>query len=440
MSAVAAMAAPRRNRAGTAQELRGVRVAWKWREENAMRGALRIGRVLGIEVALDWSWIFVFLLMTWNLTVLFNRWHPNWALGPSLFLAFVAALLFFASVLAHELAHAMVAMRFGMTVRQIRLFLFGGVSDIEREPPSPRVEILMAIAGPALSLGLGLFLSAIAGARLMRIPDVDLDPVAAIAQLTPFQTLVFWLGPVNVAIGLFNLIPGFPLDGGRVLRGIVWKITNDLHRATEIATRGGRFIGLVFILLGISMTLGLRVPYLGTGVGGLWLAFIGWFLRSAAERSFGALLTEEMLEGFRVTHLMRHHGEVLSPSLPLRSAINHTFMRSSEHAFPVVDAQGRLLGLLCVGDIRKIPNTEWDGTTVFDAMMPLVALTVVSPNEPVYEALRKLGRRDVDQLPVVEDGILVGMLTRGDIARWLELNVGAKRGGPGPGPLTPRAA
>lgn len=389
-----------------------------------------MGRILGIEIALDWSWIFIFLLMTWNLTVLFHQWHPFWALGSALFLAIISAILFFTSVLAHELAHALVATSFGMRVRQIRLFLFGGVSDIEREPPSPRVEILMALAGPALSLGLGLVLTALAGASLKQVPDVDTDPVAAIAGLTPFQTLVFWLGPVNITIGLFNLIPGFPLDGGRVLRGAVWKITGNLHRATAVATSGGKIVGLGFMLIGVAMAIGIHVPFFGTGAGGLWLAFIGWFLRSAAERSFGALRTEEMLEGVRVSTLMRLHGNVLAPSLTLRVAVDETFMRSSEHAFPVVNGDGRLMGLLCLGDVRKIPRENWDHVTVFEAMTPIAKLTTAKPEDSAYDALRKLGGLDVDQLPVVEDGVLVGMLTRADVARWLELNIGAT--------LTPR--
>jgi Zn-dependent protease/CBS domain-containing protein len=400
-----------------------------------MHGAFRIGRVFGIEIALDWSWVLVSLLMTWNLTVLFGQWHPTWAIGPSSLLALVAALLFFASVLAHELAHSWVATHFGMTVRQIRLFLFGGVSDIEREPPSARVEIWMAIAGPLLSLGLGLLLTALAGLSLARVPDVASDPVAAVAALTPFQTLVFWLGPVNVGIGLFNLIPGFPLDGGRVLRGILWSVTNDLHRATAIATAGGRFVGLAFILCGFAMTFGVSVPFFGSGSGGLWLALIGWYLRSAAERSFGTFLTEEMLEGLRVGHLMRRRGLSLAPSQTLRAAVDDTFMRSSEHASPVLDAGGRLLGLLCVADVRKVPREDWNRVTVFDAMLPLASLAVVTPDDSAYDALQKLGRLDVDQLPVIEAGVLVGMLTRADIARWLALNASAARR-----PLTPRAA
>lgn len=400
-----------------------------------MQRAFRIGRVFGIDVGVDWSWTLVFLLMSWNLTVVFHGWHPTWALPARLSLAVIAALLFFASVLAHELAHALVAKSFGMTVREIRLFLFGGVSNIEREPPSPRAEFWMAIAGPLMSFGLGVLFLTMAGTTLsLRAVDA-MDPWQTLAGLSPVSTLLFWLGPVNVMVGLFNLIPGFPLDGGRVLRAIVWKLTGDLHKATLAASTVGRAIGWTFVLVGIAMVFGARVPLFGQGAGsGIWLAFIGWFLGSAAERSFGAMVVQEVLDGVRVSHLMRQTGYVVPRRTSVREVVDGWFMRSSEHAFPVVE-DDRLLGLVCVGDVRKVGQDRWGVTPVTEVMTPRERLTVVEPGDEAQTALRKLGELDVDQLPVLEGEKLVGMLARADVARWLELRVGRT-----PGLGTPRTA
>lgn len=391
-----------------------------------MRGALRIGRLFGIDLAIDWSWGLIFLLMSWNLTAVFHAWHPSWPLVACFALALVAAVLFFASVVAHELAHALVAKSYSIRVREIRLFLFGGVSNIESEPPSPGAEAWMAIVGPLVSIGLGIVFIVLAGLALPRIDATN--PWETLAALGPLATLFFWLGPINLFVGIFNLVPGFPLDGGRILRAVIWKITGDLHRATLAASTVGRAIGWTFVMLGIAMAFGARIPFFGQGAGsGLWLAFIGWFLASAAERSFGALVVQEVLDGVRVGQLMRRTGSIVPPETTVRAVVNDWFMRSSEHAFPVV-VDGRLLGLVCVGDVRKLPQSAWDNTLVTAVMTPRERLAVVGPADGAESALRKLGELDVDQLPVVDGELLVGMISRRDIARWLELHVGTPRG------------
>ncbi len=389
-----------------------------------MRGGLRIGRLFGIDVTIDFSWTLVFLLMSWNLTAVFLTWHPTWSLGGSVLLAVVAALLFFGSVVAHELAHALVAKSFGMQVRQIRLFLFGGVSDIEREPPSPGAEFWMAIVGPLTSFGLAVIFLAIVGTTLRTPPSImPEDALEMLSQLGPLSTLFFWLGPVNLMVGLFNLIPGFPLDGGRVLRAALWKATGDLHRATFAASVVGRSIGWCFIIAGIAMVFGARIPFFGHGAGsGLWLAFIGWFLSSAATGSYAALQVQEVMSGVRVGHLMRRPELVVPPNASVESVARDWFMRSSERAFAVVEGDV-LVGLVSVGDLRKIPQEEWDGTLVTAIMTPRNRLVVVTAYDDAEEALRRLGELDVDQLPVVNGDTLVGMVSRATIARWLELHV-----------------
>jgi Zn-dependent protease/CBS domain-containing protein len=394
-------------------------------KEVDMRGTLRIGRLFGIDVGIDWSWTFVALLMTWSLTGLFLRGHPGWAFEASFVLALVATTLFFASVIAHEFAHALVAKAYGMTVRDIRLFLFGGVSNIEREPPSPGAELLIAIVGPLTSFALGiLFL----GAAYLALPNVSpTSPWLGFENLGPLPTLLLWLGPINLMVGAFNLVPGFPLDGGRILRAIVWRLTGDLRKSTFVAAMTGRVLGWTFVAMGLAMALGARFPFFGQGAAsGLWLALIGWFLSSAADGSYRAVVVEEALKGVRVARLMRRTGYVAAPSSTVGAVVNDGFMRSSDQTFPVVE-YGMLLGVVSLSDVRALPHDAWDTTNVTVIMTPRERIVVATPEEDVASALRRLATLGTDQLPVVEGDELAGMLSARDVARWLELHMDAKR-------------
>src|SRR5260221_6614230 len=233
--------------------------------------AFRIGRIFGINIRVDYSWVFIFVLLTWNLSSVFSQWHPAWSAPGQVSVAVIASLLSFACVLLHELAHSVVAMRYGLRVRSITLFLSGGVSDIEHEPPSARAEFSTAIAGPITSILLGIgFLVVAAISSAFSMGDAG-GALTSAAQLGPVATLLAWLGPINVFIGLFNLIPAFPLDGGRVLRAILWGLTGDLRRATGSVSAVGQAFGWIFIVTGIAMSFGARVPFFGTGfVSGLW--------------------------------------------------------------------------------------------------------------------------------------------------------------------------
>jgi Zn-dependent protease/CBS domain-containing protein len=390
---------------------------------------VRIGRLLGIELTIDQSWIFIALLMTWSLTVSFQRWHPQWGFGTALGTAVLAAGLFFGSVILHELAHSLVARSFGIPVSRITLFLFGGVSNIEKEPPSPRAEFLTAIVGPLTSLVLGVVLLAIASRVTAVANDVVADPTGALANLSPGETLLVWLGPINIVVGLFNLIPGFPLDGGRVFRSIIWGVTKDLHRATQIAAGLGQAIGWLFIFLGVAEAFGVPVPFFGRGlVGGLWLAFIGWFLSSAASQTWKRQLVHEALEGLTVARLMRPPTEVVSGNTMVDDLVHQRLMQSEERSFPVVE-DDRLVGLVTLSDVRRTPRDAWPYTPVTQIMTPAPRLVVATPYEDVAEALDKLARADVNQLPVVERDRLVGVLQRRDVARWIELHLSPPRRG-----------
>jgi Zn-dependent protease/CBS domain-containing protein len=390
---------------------------------NGARG-LRLGRVFGIEIAIDASWIFIAFLMTWSLASAFGHWHPNWSGGMAIGTALIATLLFFVSVLLHELAHSVVARGFGVPVRNITLFLFGGVSNIEREPPSAKAEFLTAVVGPLTSIGLGVLLLAIASLTTNIRSGGAAEPLTAFALLSPGDTLLTWLGSINVAVGVFNLIPGFPLDGGRLLRSAIWAATHDLHVATRWASAIGQAIGWVFVFLGVMMVFGRSVPFFGSGiVAGLWLAFIGWFLSSAAAASWRRQVVHELAEGWTVARLMRAPGAVAPPHWDLETLVNERLMRVDDRAFPVVDDEGRLLGLVTLADVRRTPRALWAQTQVVDAMTPRDRLTTTLAGESLADALDKLSRTDVGQLPVLDGDRLAGMLLRRDIARWLELHV-----------------
>ncbi len=390
-----------------------------------MRNGIRLGRLFGIQVTLDFSWVVVFLLVCWNLTMVFATWHPSWSFLESVLLAVAAAGLFFASVLAHEFAHSLVAQSYGVGVSEIRLFLFGGVSNLEREPPSPEAELATTIVGPVTSIGIGA--SMLLVARLFMPASTPNHFVEAIASTSALGTLLVWLGAVNVGVGIFNLIPGFPLDGGRILRALIWAATRDLRRATLWSTTVGQIVGFSFVFVGAATFFGVHFPFLGQGAAsGLWLAFIGWFLASSARTSYRNVFLHDALEGVHVRELMRRTRFVMPTETNVGEAMRQWFMRSSEHAFPVVDASGGFVGLLCASDARKLPEQAWNRTPVTQVMTPLADLIVATPREDAASALTKLGSRDVEQLPVVREGSdeLVGVLERRDVARWLELRLG----------------
>jgi Zn-dependent protease/predicted transcriptional regulator len=385
-----------------------------------MRGGFRVGRIFGINIRVDWSWLLIFFLTTWNLGTAFSGLHPGWGPVLSWGLGAVAALLFFASVLVHEMAHSLVAKSRGIPVRSITLHLFGGISNIQKEPDSPGGEFLMAILGPisSFAIGGGLLLIAV----MLAGPAGALqDPNKILKGLGPVLTLLFWLGSVNVTVGAFNLIPGFPLDGGRVVRSILWAITKNLRRATRWASWMGRGIAWLMILAGIAMTFGVSIPFFGTGLGsGLWLTFIGWFLNNASTQSYRQVVIEDVLEDVPVERMMRTNPPTCSADCSVSRLVHDHIMQSDDQAFPIVEA-GRLVGLVALEDVRKVPRDAWGETTVRQIMTPATDLVTVSPDEDAAEALNKLMGRDVRQLPVVRDGELVGLLRRRDIIKWLQL-------------------
>lgn len=388
-----------------------------------MRSGFSLGRIFGIQITVDPSWLFIFVLVVWQLAVgVFPAWHPTWGSTLDWSVAIVAALLFFASVLAHELAHSVVAMAKGLSVRRITLFLFGGVSNIQREPPSPGAEFQIAIVGPVTSLILGLLFVLLGGVSAHAVQGTVMNPTHIFTAMGPVSTLLMWLGQINIILGLFNLIPGFPLDGGRVLRSLLWAVTKNLRRATQWAAGVGHGVAWLFILCGLSMLFGVRLPFFGAGLlNGLWLVFIGWFLNNATTLSYQQVLLQDVLEGIPVSRLMRAPIRTVPPDLPVSALVDTYLMGADERAYPVMQ-NAQLVGLVSLEDVHKVPRAAWDTTTVTQIMTPADALEVITPEDDAASSVMKLAERDFNQMPVVENGHLAGMLRRQDIVKWLQLH------------------
>jgi Zn-dependent protease len=390
------------------------------------QSGFRLARISGIEIRVDWSLAIVLWLIIMNLGAgLFPARHPGWSPVVTWGTAVVAALLFFASVLAHEMAHALVGRRRGVPIEGITLFLFGGVARLGGEPKSAGSEFLIAIVGPLTSFAIAVL--CVAGGLALAPGGVHGSPT--LAALSPLATVLLWLGTTNFMLAVFNLLPGFPLDGGRVLRALLWKATGDVRKATRGATAAGRAIALLMIFAGVMMAFGARLPFLGGGLAqGLWLVLIGWFLNSAAVSSYRQLMLTEGLENVSVARLMRTEAPAVPSYMPVSGLVDRFFMQSAERCFPVIDTDAStgavaFKGLVCMSDLRKIGREAWDRTPVREVMTPAQSLAAVRPDESAVEALRKLGASDVDQLPVIDQqGRLQGILRRADLLRWIELH------------------
>src|SRR5207237_750817 len=310
---------------------------------------------------------------------------------------------FFAAIVLHELSHAAIARLRGLPVKSITLFALGGVAQIEKDASDPRTEFWMGIAGPITSALIGALCLGLAAL-------LGWDP-AARHQSPPLAMLV-WLGIINISLAVFNMIPGFPLDGGRVLRAIVWWITGQGSRATRIAARTGQAIAFVFIIFGLFRF------FNGAGFGGLWLTFIGWFLLDAARSSYLQVETIEHLRGVHAADVMARDWPVIDGKLSLQTFVDDYLLRSAQRCF-VVEEEGKVVGLVTPHEVKNIERTRWPQTTVREVMVPLDRLHSVQPTTPVTDALERMSREDVNQLFVLSNQHLDGIISRRDILRLL---------------------
>jgi Zn-dependent protease/predicted transcriptional regulator len=361
-----------------------------------MEAQIKLGRIFGVEVGLHYSWLIIALLVTLSLAGHFGAHNPDWGPGVIWGAAVVTGLLFFAAILAHELSHAAVAKARGLPVRSITLFALGGVAMIEKESADAKTEFWMGIIGPITSAVIGFACLLLAWALGWRPPEFPARPL---------QAMLMWLGYINVGLAVFNMIP--------VLRAAVWWATGDAVRSTRVAARVGQAVAFLFIVWGLLRFFG------GEGFGGLWLTLIGWFLLDAARGSAMQLEVTESLRGVRVGDVMRSGCPVVSGRDNLQTFVDEHLLRSGERCF-VVEEQGRLSGLVTPHEVKGVERSRWPYTTLDEVMRPLESLRTVAPETPVAEALELMGREDVNQLPVVRDGQLLGIISRGHILRLLQ--------------------
>ena len=370
-----------------------------------MRSNIKLGKISGIEIGLHYSWFIIAALIVFSLGEHFHRVNPNWSTDQVWVAAVITGALFFLTLLLHELAHSLVAQSRGLKVTGITLFALGGVSQFQDDATDSKTEFWVAIAGPITSLMIGFFCLGIAmGLGWQR----STEPTTAVTGI------LVWLGYINIALAVFNMTPGFPLDGGRVLRSIVWAITKNADRSTRIAARVGQGVAFLFILDGIWQF------FHGAGFGGLWIAFIGWFLMDAAKASYNEVESTEKLRGIRVSEVMSRDCAIVNRGMSLREFVDTYLLTTGQRCFAVED-QGRLVGIVTPRDVSKIPRDRWESTTVREAMRPLQQLQIITSDTPVLDALKLMARNDVNQLPVVADGILQGMVSRSQVVQLLQV-------------------
>ena len=372
-----------------------------------MKAQIKLFKVFGIQIGLHYSWLLIALLVVFSLAGQFAATNPQWGSNVIWGLAILTAILFFAAIVVHELSHAAVAKARGLPVRSITLFALGGVAQIEKEASDAKTEFWMGIAGPITSLIIGVVCLGFAGAIGWTLTHDHHSPLAA---------MLGWLGVINIALAVFNMVPGFPLDGGRVLRAIIWWITGSAARATRLATGIGQFVAFAFIILGLFRF------FNGAGFAGLWLTFIGWFLLDAARATYAQFETIERLRGVRVRDVMDREWPVVEGDTNLQVFVDEHLLRSGKRCF-IVENNGRIAGMVTAHEVKDVDRARWSQLSVGDVMRPLTKLHAVQPSSALTEALETMGREDVNQLPVMSNSHLDGIVSRRHILRLLQTRV-----------------
>jgi Zn-dependent protease/CBS domain-containing protein len=361
--------------------------------------SISLGKIFQIPVRLDYSWFLLFILLTWLLAGnYYPAEYPNWPVAEYWILGAITAVMLFASVLLHELGHSVLALRNGIPVHSITLFVFGGVAQISKEPTRPLTDFLVASAGLAVSFGLAVLF-------------VLLQPV--VAASAPLLALARYLAYINGMLLVFNLIPGFPLDGGRVFRSIVWGISGNFDRATLIAATLGRVIAFLFILLGVWLV------FFGSFLNGLWIIFVGWFLESASTGEVRQQALRTLLAGRKVSQIMGRNYVSIPADISLQRLIDDHILGAGRRFF-VVETAGVVAGVMTMHKLREIPRTEWPQTLVSRAMIPIEKTDWIGPDVELWDALRKMNEDGVNQLPVIADSRIQGVLSRENVVNFLQ--------------------
>jgi Zn-dependent protease/CBS domain-containing protein len=375
-----------------------------------MRGSWKIARIAGIDIGVHYTWIIAFFLIGASLALGYfpSAWNPTarWAAG------FVSALLLFISVLLHEIAHSLVAQARNLPVSSITLFIFGGVSNLTKEPEKPGHEFVMAFVGPATSLVIGGICWAIAAASS---GSVALRFNLTGANISFAQAILSYLAYINLALGVFNLLPGFPLDGGRVLRSILWRTSGNLVSATNVAATVGHVFGWGFIAVGVLLFFLNPLNFISA----IWIAIIGVFLNNAAESARAEIVVQHQLAGVKVSQVMEPNVETISPGLSVAELVREYFLSRRRRAVPVAVGD-RIVGMVSIADVRVLPQNQWEMTPV-ERIMTKEQICTVKPDDDLNDAMKLIAQRDLNQLPVCSDGKLAGILTRASIINFLQL-------------------
>jgi Zn-dependent protease/CBS domain-containing protein len=377
-----------------------------------MAGSFRIGSLFGIEIRLHVSWLIIFAL------VFFGLWQGQfegtaWSQQKRLVIAVTTALLFFCSIIAHELSHSLVARRFNMKVSSITLFLLGGVANLRQEPPTAKAEFFMAAAGPGMSVVIGVIGLSIGGGD---IPFVGLSvpgvlSVATAPSLDGVIAIASYIGTINLYLAAFNMLPGFPLDGGRVLRSIIWAIRGDRAKATPIAARGGQLVAGLFVLWAIAQ-------FSAGDALWFWPLLLAYFLYNAATQSLNQERLGGLVAGTRVAPLMNTTFVAADPGSAVATVVRDLMLPRNLRAVPIVTNQN-FLGLITTDDVRKIDHDRWATTPVEQVMTPSASLAKLGPDDDLGQALARFG--DAAVLPVVRDGRLVGLLDRDGVVNYIRM-------------------
>jgi len=368
--------------------------------EDRMESSIKLGRLWGIPIGLHWSWFLIFGLVTWSLAVgYFPVEYPELPSPAYWLLGALTSVLFFGSVLLHELGHTWVALRERLKVRGITLFLFGGVAQLSDEPRTPGGEFRVSIAGPLVSAALAVLFGA------LWLLDQAIPYLAAPSV---------WLARMNLMLALFNMIPGFPLDGGRVLRAGVWKLTGDPQRATKVTAITGQVFAFGFIALGVWTI------FQGGFFNGLWLAFIGWFLQNAAATSYAQSSLQRTLHGVTVAQAMSGAGPRIEGQMLLDRLVEERILNGGQDHFLVAEGE-QVKGVLTLREITTIPREQWSLTTAEQAMVPVDRLVRLHPQTDLMAALRTMDEAEVSQAPVVFEQEVRGILSRERVLHYISL-------------------
>jgi len=368
-----------------------------------MKRSLVIGTVRGIEIEVHISWLVVFALITWTMaTTFFPQSYPDWSTPTQWALSAIIAILLFVSVLLHELSHSLVSIKMGNEVKKITLFIFGGVAHLEDEPAYPLNELKMAIAGPAMSIFLGLLLMLTANLLVSAgVPEQVTVPLAYIAD-------------VNLILAIFNLVPAFPLDGGRVLRAIIWHFKGDLRLATKIAASAGAFFGYMLIFSGVFVLLS------GDFINGIWVAFIGWFIQQMSQASYQQTVFSDIFKNIQVKDFMTPEVVTVDYLQSVQELVDSYFYKYKYSIFPVL-REGEVMGIVAVDQIKKLPRDSWPQTPIGKVTFVLTEDLLITPRENVSVAMNKLFNNGIGRVLVMDRGQLLGIVSRTDILNYMRI-------------------